>query len=408
MKVIIAQNLSITIVSKILSFGLFIYIARVLSEEFYGNYVYITMILSLLPLLQFGVMQGTTILLPKYIANAEKNEDNLFAYSNYISHSLQLIAVGFLFLFDIGLSSAYILIVGANFFLSISVQNSKIYLNSYHKFKKTNIIKALEQILSPISVLVLFYHFHDIESIFLGQLFSTIIAFLVSIYLVPFTFVKVKLNKFTDIAKNVYKLGFFIYLISGVDIIFRTVDRWFISQFYSLENLADYGFTSNMAMNIWLLTMSFISPYVQILYKHLAKNKYIEAKELIESTNKKIYFLLAITSLVAFLIYPYLIEHVVHKYLETYLLFFVLVIVSILLAINNMYIYFMISSNSHSVLLKFQSAILILNLILNSFFSYFRLEIVYFGLSTILSLIIYYVMVRSFFYADIEKKINSL
>ncbi len=60
MKKIVSQNLAITIVSKIFGFISFIYIAKILTESDYGSFVYITMILSLLPLLQFGSMNGTT------------------------------------------------------------------------------------------------------------------------------------------------------------------------------------------------------------------------------------------------------------------------------------------------------------------------------------------------------------
>ena len=78
MKKIVSQNLAITIISKLISFISFIYIAKILTESEYGTFVYITMIISLLPLLQFGSMNGTMILLPKYINNVNKNEEKLF------------------------------------------------------------------------------------------------------------------------------------------------------------------------------------------------------------------------------------------------------------------------------------------------------------------------------------------
>ena len=69
MKKIVLQNLSITIVSKLIGFISFIYIVKFLSEAEYGTFIYINLLLTLVPLLQFGSMHGIVILLPKYIVN---------------------------------------------------------------------------------------------------------------------------------------------------------------------------------------------------------------------------------------------------------------------------------------------------------------------------------------------------
>ena len=114
MQKVILQNLLIAICSKGLSFLSFIYIAKSLSERDYGTFVYITMVLSLLPLLQLGSMHGTVILLPKYIVD-KKNENELFLYSNIISHIIQFIGASILLLLNIKLSSSVILVIAANF-----------------------------------------------------------------------------------------------------------------------------------------------------------------------------------------------------------------------------------------------------------------------------------------------------
>ncbi len=69
-----------------------------------------------MPLLQLGSFHGTSILLPKHIANPNENEVELFVYSNIISHIIQFGAVFTLFLFDIDLNRLIILVIGANFF----------------------------------------------------------------------------------------------------------------------------------------------------------------------------------------------------------------------------------------------------------------------------------------------------
>lgn len=406
MKKIVTQNLSIALLSKAIGFVSFIFIAKILSESEYGVFIYITMVLSLLPLLQLGSMHGTVVLLPKYIVNLQKSEDELYVYSNYISHIIQLLSVGLLFLFDIELSYFVVLAIGMNFFLSHYSSNVQIYLNSHHEFQKANIIKGIDQVLKPSVVLIVFYFYRNIESIFLAQLVVTTLIFFLSIYMVPFKFLKIDFCKFKETIFTIYKLGFFIYLTWAIDILFRTADKWFISQFYSLEELATYGFTSSLAMNVWLLAMSFFAPYAQVLYKYVAQEKFTDVKNTVESTNKKLYILLLIVSVVAIVAYPFVLELIIKKYFGTEFLFFVLVVSAIFLSINNMYIYYMISNNLHFKLLKYQVFVLFLNLLLNGIFAFYHLDILYYSYSTIISLAIYFILVRRYFYIDIAKKLE--
>jgi len=161
-------------------------------------------------------------------------------------------------------------------------------------------------------------------------------------------------------------------------------------------------------MNIWLVAMSFFSPYTQLLYKAVAQNDFFKVKEIVENTNKNLYILISVISIVTIIAYPYLLEFIVHKYFDTYYLFFILVIVSIFLSVNNMYIYYMISNDLHFVLLRYQIIILTINLLLNGLFSFYHLNLVYFAYSTILSLVIYFILVRRYFYVDINKKLGTI
>ena len=406
MKKIIFQNLSITILSKLLGFLSFIYIAKILTEVDYGIFISINMILSLLPLFQFGSMHGIIILLPKYINNntlAEK--EKLFTTYNSFSTVLQIISVAWLYLSNIQISYWIILIIAINHIFLKYIENVQIYLNSHLQFEKANLLKAIDQILRPIFILLTFYIYEVIESIFLAHLLATFVSFIFTMkYNIKINNIKINVNYI----HKIYKVGFFVYITWGIDILFRSVDRWFIYQYYSVSDLAMYGFTSALAMNIWLLSMSFFSPYSQLLYKAVAENNFIYVKDIVENTNKKLFILLGIISTITIIIYPYLLELIVHKYLDTYFLFSILVITSILLSINNMYIYYMISNNLHFILLKYQIIILIINLSFNGLFSYYHLNIIYFAYSTILSLAIYFILVKQYFYKDINKKIGDL
>ena len=405
MKKIVIQNLSITLISKILGFLSFLYIAKILSQEEYGNFIYINLILSLLPLFQFGSMHGIVILLPKYITNHQDKKEELFITYNSFSILLQILSIALLYLFNIELSPWVLVIIAFNYILSKYMENGQIYLNTHLLFEKANVLKAIDQIVRPILILVVFYSYKNIESIFVAHLATT---FLTSVITFVITKIKFKISFNIETIKKIYKIGFFIYLTWGIDILFRSADRWFISQFYDLKDLASYGFTSALAMNIWLVAMSFFSPYTQLLYKAVAQNDFFKVKEIVENTNKNLYILISVISIVTIIAYPYLLEFIVHKYFDTYYLFFILVIVSIFLSVNNMYIYYMISNDLHFVLLRYQIIILTINLLLNGLFSFYHLNLVYFAYSTILSLVIYFILVRRYFYVDINKKLGTI
>jgi len=364
------------------------------------------MILSLLPLLQFGSMHGAMILLPKYIARQDKSDDRLFWSYNTFSHLIQLASIPVLFLFDVELSLFVLLIAAANYLLSKYSENIQILLSSNLEFEKTNIIKAIDQIARPTVTLGLFFYYKNIESLFVSQMIVTLLTFLISNYFVKFRFYRFEFFEFKSNIIAIYKIGFFIYLTWAIDMLFRTADRWFISQFYSLSELAEYGFTSSLAMNIWLLAMSFFGPYAQMLYKYVAENRFIDAKKIVEDTNKKIYILLSLISIVEIVAYPFILKFIIKKYFGTEHLFLVLVVSAVFLSINNMYIYYMISNNLHFIMLKYQIFILVLNLFLNTVFAFFHLSILYYSYSTIISLAMYFILLRRYFYLDISKKLE--
>jgi len=400
---VVIQNLAISVASKTLGFTSFIYIASIVSTIEYGRFVYVTMLVGLLPLFQFGSTQGCLVLLPKVISKKDGATDDFFWTYNTFSHLLQFLAVFALTFFDLGVKPDILIVIGFNFLASKYAENVQIYLNGHLQFKESNVIKSWDQIVRPIVVLTLFSSYKNIESIFIAQLLATIITFVVANYYVGLKVVSFEKKSFFTI-KKLYRTGFFVYLVWAFDIVFRTVDRWFVAQFYSLDDLAAYGFVSTLAMNVWLLAMSFFAPYSQLLYKYVAENNFIEVESLVLSTNKKLYILLFMISLIAIILYPYVLKYFVHKYTGTEFLFLFLVLTSVLLSVNNMYIYYMISNNFFIVLLKYQVIILILNLFLNGLIASMHLDIVFFSYSTILTLGLYFILVRQYYLIDIKKR----
>lgn len=405
MRRIIAQNLTITIVAKLLSLVSFIYIARVLTKNEYGTFVYVSMLISLLPISQLGTMHGALVLLPKYLATKKKESGDFFQtfnQSSYLLHTLSLLS---LFFIETSFRTDLILIIFAHLFLSKYSENILLYLNALHEFKRANILKLVDQVIRPIIVITLFIKFNDIESIFIGHLITSIFLLLLSIYFKRPTLSLIKIGQSYNYLVETLKVGLPVYIVWMIDLLFRSSDRWFISQYYAIQYLASYGFVSALAMNIWLLALSYLGPYSQKLYTFIAKSDFKSAGNLIDDVNKKLYVLVLSVSILAILFYPIMVNLVIHKYYDTHLTFSLLVIASGLLSINNMYIYYMISNNLSYVLIKYQIIILIIQIILNFYISFNHLDVSYFAYATILSLGIYSLLVRRFYKHDISLKV---
>lgn len=404
MKKIILQNLSITLLSKLFGFVTFVYVAKFLTAEEYGSFVYITMLVGLMPLLQFGSMHGIAILLPKYIhqKNSLSGEEIYLSY-NGISHLLQLFSIFALWSFDIPLGKLILGVISVNYFFSKYIENVQLYFNSTLEFSKVNAIKSFDQVLRPLVTLGVFSLYKNIDSIFWAQLLSTSFTLVVVLYLRRFNVRYFSVKKIKSHLIEIYSIGFFIYLVWAIDILFRTLDRWYISQFYTLKELAAYGFSSGLAMNIWLVSLAYLSPYTQLLYKSVAENDYVRVYDVVRRTNKHLYILITVVSILAIFFYPLILDLFIKKYYETNLLFASLVVVSLCLSINNMYIYYMISNKKYFILLKYQAFILILNIVLNAIIAFYHLDIICFSYSTIITLIFYFLLVRNYYLVDIEK-----
>lgn len=406
MKKVITQNIFISLFSKVISFLLFLYIAAILSKNDYGLLIYLNMIIALLPLLQLGSMNGAAILLPKLLKKSSQQAKESFFYSNSISYIIQAISASLLVFILDDLDTKLILIIGINFVLSLYGSNAQTYLNAKHEFEQSNIISAAEKIATPIIMFLIFWNFKKFESIFFGQLIGTTLVFALSLYICPLPKIRFKLSEFLINIRSIYKIGFFVYIIWAIDILFRTSDKWFISEFYNTHELAEYGFTSSLALNIWLVILNFLAPYSQVLYTQVAENEYLAAKQTVEQTNFKVYIFLLLLSAIVLLAYPFVTD-LIGKYSDTYHLMVTLVAVSVFLSINNMYIYYMISNNLHFKLLKYQTIILVMNVSLNSIFVFLHADITAYSYSTIFSLGLYFFMVRKCFYKDIDNKIKE-
>lgn len=385
----------------------FLYVARELSKSEYGVYVYIGMCLSLLPLLHLGSMHGTVVLLPKKIAGKNNSEVDLFWVYNSFSLCIRALSVFALFFLEGRLKGSIVLMIALGAWLSQYVENTQVLLGAKLEFFKQNLIRVVDEVLRPLLILCFFVMNKSVEALFVASTVTAFLAFLVALCFIRPYFKCLNLATYGAVLQEIYRIGFFIYMIWAIDIVFRTIDRWFIALFYSVEELATYGFVSSLSINVWLLAMSFFAPYSQLLYKYVAEGQYADVKMLIEKTNKRLYVFTGLIAMAALSLYPFLLDFVVKKYFGSEFLFSLLVISFVFLSINCMYVYYMISNNLHFFLLKYQGIILAGNLGLNAIFALFHLNIVFFSYSTIVTLVLYFFLVRRRFYIDILQKIEA-
>jgi len=400
---VITQNLAITIFAKSLSFLLLLYVAKELSKDSYGMFIYVTMILSYLPLLHFGSLNGFAIEYPKVIEQDEKDVYAYFCNYAFFSNLIQILIAFIIFFLNIQVSKFTVFIVFLNFIIAKYIDNVRIYLSSHLEFYKVNLIKLFIEIISPIITFVMFWYLRNIDALLISP-------FLVNLCLLCLIlgYLKIKVispnAKLWGNIKSIYKAGILIYFTWALDLIFQGLDRVLISQFYPMNKLAEYGFASNCAMTINLLSVSFIAPYSQLLFREVAQKNWINAHALIGSTNSKLHMLILFAALAGIIFYPIVIMNFVVKYGQTYLLFIVLIFPSILLCVNNMQIYYMTSTHQTNILIKYQLIVLIINITLNIVNISFRVDIIYIALSTTITLLIYYYLLNNYVFKDLKRK----
>ncbi len=402
MKNIIIQNIFISFFSKGILFLTFIFLSRELSVDKYSVYVYVSLILNFLPFFQLGSSHGISILLPKLSLSNAKEKKEIFLSYSIISICLQFI-VFIIFFLKVKLDNYILLVICVDFILSKLIENSQIYLNSHLIFQKANNIKFFEQVFKPVFIFLFFYFYRSLESVFYSKLFTTIMLLFLVFNKEVFKYLKYSLTtiSFSKLFLNgqlIYKTGFFVFISWAFDLLFRSSDLWIVKHFYSNYDFAQYGFTSSLAMNLWLFAMSYFAPYSNLLYSYVAKGEYDNVRNIVKTTNRKIFVIIAILIIFSLSFYPFLINFFVKKYEDSYLLFGLMTISAFALTMNNMYIYYLVSTGKFKEILKIQSLIVLLNFLLLLCCAKLNLSTKYVCCSTILSLSLYYFIVRNRYY----------
>jgi O-antigen/teichoic acid export membrane protein len=399
MRRIIIQNLIISFSSKGVNFLLLVFFARLLNKEEFGLYAYINLIIAYLPLLHLGSFNGMGIELPRFHHRYKIHRTHSLLLSYFSFSGFIQILVGFLiFLIFKNINLKIALFAFLYFVFMKGSEGLKLYLVSTLQLQKNNILKLFSDLLGPLAALASFVIAQKIEAIYLGY---SVLHGMIFIYFILFFHKKLVLKTISHktiiiYLKLIYRSGFPVFLAWGMDVLFTSLDRFFISQFYDLKYLADYSFSNSFASLLFLGSLAFSTPYGQILYKHAAKKELKPIKSLMKHTHKRICISGIILAALIFIFYPGILSFT-GKYHNTIPILTWLLPVHFMMGFCTLYVYFMNSHYKTGLLIQFQLFALLLNLLLNTGISVLKLDIMYFAISTFLTILIYLIQLRHFF-----------
>jgi O-antigen/teichoic acid export membrane protein len=339
MRKVVTQNLFITIVSKAIAFLSTLIAARILSTPEFGYYVYFLIISGYVPLFQLGSMQGLTIEYPRQIQASEESSKVYFRNINFFTLMTQAISAVVIFIPDFGISFFVKSLLFVMLVLEKPIENELIRRSTLLDFNTMNILKGIKEIGAPILRIAALFYFGNLPSLLIAPLIINFAVFVLICFFKPFSLLP--LDKFWSAIKTTYLVGFPIFISWGLDLFFRSLDRLLVSQFYSKEVLASYGFAAGMAQLIWLLIFSLEAPYGQYLLKAVHEKQWDDVHHLFYSTAKKIKLFSFLLIIIFVSIYPFITSLVVKKYEESFGVFSVLCLTNIFMGMTSWYSFYL-------------------------------------------------------------------
>lgn len=261
-------NVSNIIIASIFSFITSILIARVVSRDLYGSYIFILAIFN--TFLIFSIPGLKTVI----FKSSSQNYDGTYRKALILSFKWSFVSVICLILislyfiifntsfyhYEIGIS---LLLIGIFSPIMYSMDMWKIILKGKQKF---NISFFLTFIISITQFSVTFFF------LILLNFRNTLILILIfivlkSIFNILFTNFSKKYIKNKQIAQNWKKQGFALSIMDLSSIVFNSIDFFLIGVLLSLESVAIYGITLTIG-NFFILTIvSFIEVFLPRLYR---------------------------------------------------------------------------------------------------------------------------------------------
>lgn len=251
-------------------------------------------------------------------------EYNKIQFSNFIGNcilltlsSLSFVSI-FLFIFQSYIGkyfslSYYLIVVVA--LISFFQATSSILLSLFQVTLKPfnyGLLQIVQTFLNLALTVILIYYFNmtwegRINALFYSTLFVAIFAIW---YLIKFYNIKFGLNNEYLISSLKFGVPLIPHAIGGI--VFTTIDRVFLTEFYGVEQTGNYSVSYQLGAIVSLLTFSFNNAFVPWLYQNLSNNNVNSKIKIVKFTY--VYFiLLAVFATFFLLIFPHIVIWMVDK-----------------------------------------------------------------------------------------------
>ena len=402
LKRIVAENFLIIGASKLISLLIAIYFGKLLSVEDYGLYSKININIMYLSLLHLGSMNGIGIELPKYLNRYRPERSTKFYISYFIfSFALQAVIGLIIFIMFKTESLAILILVFLYFVFLKSSDNIKIYYLSSLKLETNNVFRLFSEILAPLTALGLLFYTKSVTGIFAGFSMAYGGIFIFSMFFLIYQIRRFgySFSHFYLFIKRLYITGFPIYIVWMLDMQFQYFSTFLMSHFYTPVDLANYYFASNFAGIVPLAAYSIVSPFGQLVYKHIALKENLKAHEYLRRGTLYIILLCVVIAVLLIVGYP-IVSNYVGKYSENYFLLLSMLPANIIIGLSGLMVYFMTAIYKAKILIKFQLIAFSIGLILNFTVVWFHLPLIWFVISGSIAIVIYFVQLLNFVRTD--------
>ncbi|MEG6532048.1 oligosaccharide flippase family protein [Caldibacillus thermoamylovorans] len=391
-----------TIFCAILSFLLGVLSRRFLLPEEYGLWMSVSLIFLYGPLSHLGVINSINILLPRYISNMEDiniakilfHARKVLIYNTIVITSIAIISLLFTKNNLIFLSIIYVVI--QNYYLYYAA-----YYSASNNFVTVSKIQTYNSIMSFIISIVLI-DLLNVYSLILGLILSNLIC----IYLYRRKYITKSKDLVFSIRyfKILINIGLPLLLTSITWTFFTTIDRLFIINYMSLEELGFYSIPIFMFQTLMLIPQAYsrvLYTRFNSLYFHKEK-RLVLLKEVISSSNVITYIILLIFGL-AYLNLPFFTELIFPNYMEGVNAGRTILIGIVFLSMIWVFIVGLNSLEKQKYVLLFTIIGILISILLN--FTFIEGGITGIALATSLTGIIFFIMLSSYFFIVLKTPI---
>lgn len=372
-----------------------IYIANQISPEAYGVFGFVVLLITYLKFLNFGA---------QYIVNKKlsiKNE-NKFAL-DYLNINVYLfpvvLALILLILYLIGIFSLSIIFYFFLFFY-LSLNNTVQIIEGVLRARDNSKLLGYSRFFSGMIILILLIVFYD-----WGNDANPLPLFLktlcIPIATLAFLFTKKSVRSIFSFKINFSYKGFYYFLLAGISLglyvfsndLLMSIDRLFISMYYSTYDLGIYSFAYSLGGPVLMIITTIVYMDYSRYMNSFKKINYLDFIKVKREITKKfflIYFAVILLSIPAVYL---LLNYFLNQYSDAFPVVLLVLLSYSTVILSFPYSLYFISNNMVNILVKIMLSGLFLSFIINHIICLLKLDYIYLLLATFLvKICIFYLM----------------